>query len=616
VRIEHAALLAAGIVTLVGVHRRRRLRAALPRARVPPPRSDVMATERRLRQVGGGERAARLDVAVRAAAHALIGTGARIDAVLVAADGAMDLLLTSPVPPTEPWAAGGVRHGVEPHRWWRLPASVPIELLAEDARRAGQPCIAMVHVGVSDDGDDVVLDLESVGTLVVHADHVVADDVVRAVASGLASSEYAEVAHLITSSLAPSTLLGHRHAHAVASVDAAFDLAAELVGTTAAEERSTFELRSLHTGGEVWEPAVIVFDSADGSGLTESTVELPTGGHGLAVVAAMPIGTAPEAGARLTASTTSWVLELRETSIPMTPIGVSPDDIDDVSALLDDATASLVWADDVTDGADSPTDSDDDAPFAERPHELVVRLMGSVEVVDAEGAAGSFERSKTVELIAWLATHRDRATRAGARTALWELDVRDATFANVVSEARRGLARMVPPPEGEEWIARTLNESLPIHPRVVTDADLIEDRLAHARVQPPARAIETLRPAVAMIRDTPFAGTGYLWPDAEGLMSNLVLLGTGAATELASHALSVGDTELVFWATGQGLRVLPGHEELIGLRMRAHAQAGDLAAVRHEWESYERVIVSDPWSDGEPAPKLLRLRRELLDPSP
>ena len=55
----------------------------------------------------------------------------------------------------------------------------------------------------------------------------------------------------------------------------------------------------------------------------------------------------------------------------------------------------------------------------------------------------TFERSKTLELIAWLALHREHSTRAGARTALWELDVRDATFANVVSEARRAMARLV-----------------------------------------------------------------------------------------------------------------------------------------------------------------------------
>ena len=43
--------------------------------------------------------------------------------------------------------------------------------------------------------------------------------------------------------------------------------------------------------------------------------------------------------------------------------------------------------------------------------------------------------------------------------------MRDATFANVVSEARRALARLVPPPEGEECVGRTLSEALPLHPR-------------------------------------------------------------------------------------------------------------------------------------------------------
>ncbi len=71
----------------------------------------------------------------------------------------------------------------------------------------------------------------------------------------------------------------------------------------------------------------------------------------------------------------------------------------------------------------------------------------------------------------------------------------------------------------------------------------------------------------------------------------------------------------MFHATGRGLRVLPGHEELIGLRMRAHARAGDHAGVRQEWDSYERVINADPWSDGEPSPKLVDLRKQLLHPS-
>lgn len=244
--------------------------------------------------------------------------------------------------------------------------------------------------------------------------------------------------------------------------------------------------------------------------------------------------------------------------------------------------------------------------------ELLVRLFGSVDVVDGAGSAVPFERSKTVELVAWLATHRDRSSRSNARAALWEQEVRDATFANVVSEARRALARHVAPPDGEEWIGRTLTDALPLHGRVRTDAELLERALSTARRQSAADAIGTLTEPVRALRGIPFEGTSYLWPDAEGLTSNLILLATSAAGELATRCLESGDIDGVFDATGRGLRVLPGHEELIGLRMRAHASTGDHAGVRQEWSSYERVVNADPWCDGEPSPKLVELRRTLL----
>jgi hypothetical protein len=250
--------------------------------------------------------------------------------------------------------------------------------------------------------------------------------------------------------------------------------------------------------------------------------------------------------------------------------------------------------------------------FVEPEWSLMVRVLGGVDVVDRDGCVVPFERGKSLELATWLAQHRDASTRGRARAALWEIDVRDATFANVVSDARRSLARCVAPPDGEEWIGRTLTDQLPLHPMVCTDADLLRARLEQSRGRGPEQAAEILRPGVALIREHPFAGTDYLWPDAEGITSALTLLATSASTELARHHLALGDVDGVFWATGQGLKVLPGHEELIGLRMRAHAQRGDLAGVRQEWDAYERAIVADAWTDGEPSPKLLALRKELL----
>ena len=199
-----------------------------------------------------------------------------------------------------------------------------------------------------------------------------------------------------------------------------------------------------------------------------------------------------------------------------------------------------------------------------------------------------------------------------ARATLWETAVRDATFANVVSEARRALGRAVPPADGEEWIGRTLTDHLPLHAAVVTDADVLRRRRDIARSLPPAEAIDVLSPGVGLISGAPFGGTDYLWTDAEGITSSLVLLSTGAAAELAAHHLALGDIDGVFRATGVGLEVLPGHEELIGLRMRAHARRGDLSGVRHEWEAYERALLADAWSSCDPSPKLVSLRRQLL----
>lgn len=619
IRLEHAALLAAGILALVAVRRRQRLRAAMPRHRVPEPRPEVTSTERRLRNVDAGERALRVDVACRAAALALIDTGCQIGWIEVSGDGDVELRLTAPATLPAPWTGNG--------QSWRLGAEVPVEMISDDARQVGLPCVAMVQLGVTPSGSELLVDLEACGTLAVVARADQADEVVAAVAASLASSLFAEIAHLIGVSLPIDALLNHRNGHTTDSADAALELATSLMGTTALNERSTFELRSLRTGGEMWEPAVVLLQSADDGGGVCRATHVPGAGHGMAVVVADEYDRVG-GPSTLRATADGWTLDAFGTTVYLTPIGVTLDDLDAVTEILEDAERRLEPIEEESTAPTDPTDelqwADDvqrlevaapEVPFEPMAYEVVVGLLGGVDVHARTGELGIFERSKTVELIAWLATHRDRATRSGARTALWELDVRDATFANVVSEARRALARLVAPPDGEEWVGRTLTAQLPLHELVVTDADLVDERLAHARLQPPSQALDTLRPAVQLIRDMPFTGTSYLWPDAEGITSNLVLLAITAAAEYAGHALSIGDTDGVFWATGQGLRVLAGHEELIALRMRAHARAGDLAGVRLEWESYERVLVADAWSDGEPAPKLLSLRRELLEAS-
>ena len=602
VGLGEAAVLSAGVLALVAARRRSRLRSSAPRVRVPEPTPEQVATERSLRSIDAGERLLRVDVAIRAAASSLLDTDARPAVVRVGSDGMIELILTTAATLPAPWR--------EEHGRWVLPGTIPVELLAEAARAVGAPCLAVTQLGTDDEGREVLVDLEALGVLTVHAPDEEAAAVLRGIAATLATSAFADVVGLVGVDVDALAFLGHRLAHRADTVDDAVELATTLIGTTASARQSTFVLRARHTSGEAWEPAVVLVgpDAA-----LEVTPELVTSvadrRGGLALVAA---GDVPDGAWTLRVDAGSWRLD--PLGLVLTPVGLTADELSAVHDVVRETSAPL--AVDEPPAVVPRPEPEPDPADAEPPWSLVVRLLGPVDVVDGDGHPVHFERSKTLELVAWLTMHRDRSTRAAARTALWELDVRDATFANVVSEARRAMARHVAPPPGEEWVARTLTERLPLHPLVVSDADLVRARLARARLEPPQQAIETLRPAVAMIRDVPFAGTGYLWPDPEGIASNLVLLATSAAAELAAHLLSIGDVDGVFWATGQGLRVLPGHEELIGLRMRAHHRAGDLSGVRLEWESYERVLDADPWSDGEPAEKLVVLRRELLSGTP
>jgi Flp pilus assembly CpaF family ATPase len=196
-----------------------------------------------------------------------------------------------------------------------------------------------------------------------------------------------------------------------------------------------------------------------------------------------------------------------------------------------------------------------------------------------------------------------------------ELETREANIEDAGEITMRELARHALRMAPDRVIVGEVRggERLPLHPEVVLDADLVRRHLEQARCLPDTEAIGELQQALELVRGAPYAGRSYLWPDAEALPSTLTLLVTTVAAELGRRLLDAGDLDGVFAATAVGLDVLPGHEELIALRLRAHAQRGDRSALHREYMSYEHAVLADPW-DGEPSPALVALRRELLQP--
>ena len=618
-RLGAALLLCAGALGLVETRRRQQLRRATTHSVATEPTPAEVQTERTLRSLDAVRRAARLDLALRSAGHALAGSGGFVEAAITTADGGVTLLLDrAGRVPSAPWLPCGTDR-------WLLPAHVPDDDLIEAARLAGQPCPALVHLGglvrdpsgtsVADD-PQVFADLEAFGLTAVDAGDDVgasrhATELVTALATSVAMSPVGENVHVVAHGIDPDRHLAtidHARVDHADDLDEALDLAAAALGTTPTVigGRRTFELRARGLGGETWEPVVVAVhgDGLDAGAAAEMVTLTSGGGRGLAVIADRPIS---GAGMVLRARADGWLVEPLD--LVVHPVGVTSRDLAAVAGLVHASAAPLAE----TECSPSPLRVMVREPREVEPAwRVMVHLLGRVRVTDTTGQEVAFERGKALELVAWLSQHRERPTRGAARATLWETAVRDATFANVVSEARRALARAVPPAPGEEWMGRTLTDPLPLHDLVVTDADVLRRRRDAARGLPPAEAVDVLSPGVALVRGMPFAGTDYLWPDAEGITSSLVLLATGAAADLAAHYLALGDIEGVFRATGTGLEVLAGHEELIGLRMQAHARRGDLAGVRHEWQAYERALVGDTWSACDPSPKLVALRRQLL----
>ncbi|GBL19997.1 hypothetical protein EMGBS4_00570 [Acidimicrobiaceae bacterium] len=329
----------------------------------------------------------------------------------------------------------------------------------------------------------------------------------------------------------------------------------------------------------------------------------------IAIIASAPfVATVSSATAVLLATNDSW--RLLPNNFVISPYGLLVNQATAITELLIDVDRALVPKIETSTAHLQATHRGDQS------WNVMVRTLGPVDVQLADGTIINFEKSKTKELLAWLTSHRARPTRSAARTALWEVNVADATFTNVVSDARRALNQTHLISNGEEWLPRTFNDQLPFHVSIISDGEILESCIALAQELSPSQAIDQLHRGLELVRDLPFSGTGYLWPDAEGITSQLVLNIITASAMAGELDLQRGEIEGVFWATAKGLKVLGAHEELIALRMRAHALRGDLAGVRGEWHSYERAVKADAWANSQPSQKLVNLYSQINSGTP
>jgi DNA-binding SARP family transcriptional activator len=209
-----------------------------------------------------------------------------------------------------------------------------------------------------------------------------------------------------------------------------------------------------------------------------------------------------------------------------------------------------------------------------------VALLGRVEV---RGAHGRLRRSKTLDLVAYLAVHprhpRGVSSQAWA-TALWpDRVMAPGTLYSTVSVARRALGTdergrdHLPCRRG--WLA--LRDS------VGTDLECFRRLAASSDPSDWGRAVD-------LVRGPPFDGLTTEWPVVEGHVAMAEEMVVTVGVRLAEHRLAHGDVAAAARAARRCLRASPYDERLFRILLRAADLQGNPAGVESVMTELTRVL--------------------------
>ena len=234
-------------------------------------------------------------------------------------------------------------------------------------------------------------------------------------------------------------------------------------------------------------------------------------------------------------------------------------------------------------------------------------MLGWVGVAGA-GEADEWTdlQSKTVELIAWLATHAGPQTAERIRDDLWRDRPSSAkTLNNHSSAARRRLGVGL---DGALLFPRANDDRYRLSGQVVTDLDRVGRRLNWARDAPASDAVPVLRAALDLVRGRPFATrSGYEWAFVDQLVFHAEQLVVDVAHLLGRLCLGGDDATGAVWATAGGLRARPGDETLYQLRMRAFAAQGNRTSVHRALAELRTFL-----EGAEPSDATMSLHAQLM----
>ncbi|HVK35882.1 MAG TPA: LysM peptidoglycan-binding domain-containing protein [Microlunatus sp.] len=595
-------LLAAAVISAVGLRRRAQLqvRPVGRRIRQPSPAAQLAEAHLGQRQQPMGLRT--LDLATRAIAAYCHRTGAELPAVLTASvhPDSIDLELGAPCPDAPPgFRADGSR--------WRLLASDVDRLRSiPGLSDAVRPYPALVTLGVTGQGGQVVADLEQLRlTSVEAAAGEPAEAVLSAIALELSCSPWAEELEVVVIGACerlPDALGRHNvtRADELGPVLDRLSRRAEaqrshLAGGSLAAKRIDPDL------ADPWMPTVLVVDgplSADEQRrlralvLSEPPVSIAAVGVNLTTAPCRVV---------LSGAGADLVARIEPYDIVVAPQLLTPPAEAAVIDLVEatgrsDTTPAPWWFDGESSTEPEPPDNvtylgrrfggwvgtrSEDADNEEREGGAMNRqttrattavshptlqLLGPVELDGAAGAPPPRAAKQCLEYCAWILEHPGTTAQAmGAALA-----VAEGTRRSNMSRLRSWLGA---DDVDQPYLPDAYSGRIVLHPAVSSDWQRLQILTGRGVNRTSSSGLEA---ALQLVRGAPLADAAPgQWHWAEGLRTDMISVIRDIGVELTDRALVDSDIELARWAAARALAAAPGDELLIVARIKTEHRAGN-----------------------------------------
>ncbi len=473
-------------------------------------------------------------------------------------------------------------------RGWITDPELSVDDLREIGAGAAAPVPALVALG-DIDGDRLLIDVESAGTLTVDGAAHQVGAFIRHVAVELATSTWADHVDVLSVGTLELDMAGAQRVQHFSDLDAALDeldAAARNIAEAldAAQCSRTLEARMAEYPDDGWIPTILVCTEPIGLDVLARVRTITRdGGRGTGAVVSCDVPAV-------------WHASLGDTDLVLSPLGlhVAPALLDlPTAAAVDELVTDLAVGEPIAAAAVAPTDErstdpDITEPYVDPPFEVEVRVLGPVEIVGSRVALG---RRDCVELATYLALHPNGASDERLITALWpDRTPTRSTFNTAVSTTRSRLGRAS---DGTQHFPRNAatGGTYQLGPLVITDLARFTARVAHARRCVPSAATETLRSAMDLVRGKPFDNPrGYEWAYSESLIAHIEATIADAAHQLAQLCLDAGDADQAIAVAIRGLVAAPGDEILYRDRMLACDLAGNPAGVETVMDELCEVV--------------------------